>query len=85
MPVEIRVRYSTGTYTARAKGHKQTASCTISARDAAEALARKLGLDPTAMRYTTDLGGKHFDTHVFDHPGEAVQQAPHGQAANGNQ
>lgn len=44
--VSITVRYSQGTYVARAKGHKVTASCTHSAEVAALALARKLGFDP---------------------------------------
>ncbi|MNZ06737.1 hypothetical protein D3C78_234940 [compost metagenome] len=42
----ITVRYSQGTYVARAKGHKATASCTHSTEVAAKALARKLGFDP---------------------------------------
>lgn len=44
--VTITVRYSQGTYVARAKGHKSTASCTHSTEVAAHALARKLGFDP---------------------------------------
>lgn len=44
--VSITVRYSHGTYVARAKGHKGTASCTHSTEVAAYALARKLGFDP---------------------------------------
>ncbi|KQZ94542.1 hypothetical protein [Pseudomonas sp. Root562] len=43
MPVEtvISVRQSTGTYVARIKGFKPTASNTISAYEAAKAIARK--------------------------------------------
>lgn len=39
----ISVRLSAGTYTARARGEKATASSTISADAAARALANKLG------------------------------------------
>lgn len=39
----ITVRLSAGTYTARARGEKATASSTISADAAARALANKLG------------------------------------------
>ncbi len=42
----ISVRFSTGTYVARAKGHKQTASCTENACRAAERLTEKLGMAP---------------------------------------
>lgn len=76
MPVEILARYTSNTYMARAKGYKQTATNTISPRDAAMALARKLGLDPAGMRYLTDHGGKNFDTHLFDFPGEDVGETP---------
>lgn len=41
----ITVRYVSGTYLARVKGCKQTASCVYDAGLAAKALARKLGLD----------------------------------------
>lgn len=41
----ITVRLSCGTYTARARGEKVTASSTISAEAAARALAVKLGTD----------------------------------------
>ncbi|MEN5143532.1 hypothetical protein [Pseudomonas juntendi] len=41
--VVISVRLSAGTYTARARGEKATASSTISADAAARALASKLG------------------------------------------
>lgn len=49
MAVEIRCRYTTGTYVATMKGSKQTASNTVSARQAAEGLARKMSLDPTLL------------------------------------
>jgi hypothetical protein len=41
----ITVRLSSGTYTARARGEKTTASSTISAEAAARALATKLGVE----------------------------------------
>lgn len=41
----ITVRLSAGSYTARARGEKATASSTISAEAAASALASKLGAD----------------------------------------
>lgn len=52
MPVEIRTRFTTGTYVATVRGDKRTASHTMGARWAAEALARKLGLDPAGLRET---------------------------------
>lgn len=66
--LKIFVRYSTGTYCARAKGRPGTASCTISARQAADAMARKLGLDPTLLQldFSSALDGY---TGVFNHPG----------------
>lgn len=42
----INVRQSTGTYVARIKGFKPTASNTISAHEAAKAIARKFYPDP---------------------------------------
>lgn len=44
-PIVITVRFSSGTYTARARGEKVTASSTITAEAAAQALANKLGTD----------------------------------------
>lgn len=44
-PIVITVRFSSGTYTARARGEKATASSTITAEAAARSLARKLGTD----------------------------------------
>ena len=70
MPVEIRCRYTTGTYVATVKGQKKTASNTISARQAANAMATKLGLDPAHLvEQTRDLID---DTGavIFSHPGE---------------
>lgn len=42
--IEIITRQTMGTYTARAKGHKGTASRSEGARQAAESLVRKLEL-----------------------------------------
>jgi hypothetical protein len=41
----ITVRLTAGTYTARARGEKTTASSTITAEAAAKALATKLGIE----------------------------------------
>lgn len=41
----ITVRLSSGSFVARARGEKATASSTISAEEAARALARKLGFE----------------------------------------
>ncbi|MTZ12816.1 hypothetical protein GNE00_03615 [Pseudomonas sp. JL972] len=71
MPVEIRTRFTTGAYVATVRGEKRTASNTISARHAAEAMARKLGLDPTMLRETQrDL--LRSGVELFVHPGESA-------------
>lgn len=65
----IRVRFTTGTYVATVKGQKATASNTISARFAAEALAKKLKLDPSRLRESQrDL--LRDGVVQFVHPGE---------------
>jgi len=69
MPVEIHARYATNTYVARAKGHKGTASCTESARAAAAALARKLGLDPAQLQEQQNDLINPNKVMVFSHPG----------------
>ncbi|MBS4151952.1 hypothetical protein [Stutzerimonas balearica] len=70
MPVEIRTRFTTGTYVATVRGDKRTASNTMGARWAAEAMARKLGLDPALLRETQrDL--LRNGVELFVHPGEA--------------
>lgn len=69
MPVEIRCRYATGTYVATVKGEKRTASNTISARHAADAMATKLGLDPAHLvEQTRDLLDPKGRI-TFTHPG----------------
>lgn len=50
----ITVRYAQGTWLARVKGCKKTASCVYSAVEAAKALARKLELDAGSLK---QLGG----------------------------
>jgi hypothetical protein len=70
MPVEIRTRFTTGTYMATVRGDKRTASNTMGARWAAEALARKLGLEPANLvEQQRDLIDQK-DRVTFVHPGE---------------
>lgn len=56
--IEIIIRQTMGTYTARAKGYKGTASRSEGARQAAEALVRKLELCEGELREApaTELG-----------------------------
>ncbi|MFI7864519.1 hypothetical protein [Ectopseudomonas khazarica] len=72
MPVEIRCRFTTGTYVATVRGQRTTASNTVSARHAAEVLATKLGLAPADLvekeRDLIDPQGQM----VFLHPGETI-------------
>ena len=69
MPVEIRTRFTGMTYVATIRGEKRTASNTMGARWAAEALARKLELDPALLRETQrDL--LRSGVELFVHPGE---------------
>lgn len=69
MPVEIVSRYTSNTYVARVKGYKHTASCTEGARQAAVALARKLGLDPAQLlEQRNDLLNPN-QVLLFSHPG----------------
>ena len=68
MPVEIRTRFTGMTYVATVRGEKKSASNTMGARWAAEALARKLNLDPTQLRETQrDL--LRSGVELFVHPG----------------
>ncbi len=71
MAVEIRCRYTTGTYVATVKGQKKTASNTISARQAAEAMATKLGLNPHLLveRQRDLIDPKELV--IFSHPVDA--------------
>lgn len=56
-PIIITVRYSSGTYVARARGSRHTASCTHDIGLAARQLARKLDLDVLGMKRGPDEGG----------------------------
>ncbi|MHB0817699.1 hypothetical protein ACYCFK_05420 [Stutzerimonas stutzeri] len=53
----ITVRFTTGTYVARAKGHNVTASCAESARRAAERVAEKLNHNPDLLEPEEDGNG----------------------------
>jgi hypothetical protein len=72
MPVEILARFTSATYVARIKGQKQTASCTISAREAAAALARKLSLDPLLLQEQQNDLISPNKVAMFSHPGEII-------------
>ncbi len=76
MPVEIRCRYATGTYVATAKGDKRTASNTISARHAAEAMAAKLGLDPAHLVEQARDSADQNERVTFMHPGQQAREEP---------
>lgn len=67
--ITINVRQGTGTYAAKAPGHKATASCTTGARQAAESLASKLGLAPGILQEQT-LDGLDYGCARFIHPGD---------------
>lgn len=81
MPAEvmINVRQSTGTYIAKASGHKPTASCTAGAAQAAESLAKKLGLAP-GMIQEQSREGLDYGCSRFTHPGtlaaKPIDQVP---------
>lgn len=68
----ITVRLSSGSYTARARGEKATASSTISAEMAAQALAGKLGLELAQL----DLfaGDRRAENGVVQYAARAAQQ-----------
>ena len=68
--VEIIARFTTGTYVARAIGRKCSASNTIGAREAAEAVCAKLGLDAAMLQEQPDLLGNQQS--LFVHPGVVV-------------
>ncbi len=74
--VEILIRYSTGTYVARVKGHKQTASCTVSALEAAKVMARKLDLDPEFLQEQQNDLLSPGKVVVFSHSGEQLNGEP---------
>lgn len=68
MSVEILARFANNTYRATAKGSKLAATNTAGPRQAAEALARKLGIDPALLR---EESSEQFTT-TFNHPGTAT-------------
>ncbi len=72
--VEIRTRFTGMTYMATVRGEKHTASCTIDARHAAEALARKLSLAPGLLQEQPDLLNPRERT-TFTHPGDLLEEA----------
>ncbi|HBO3937248.1 TPA: hypothetical protein L4T48_000757 [Pseudomonas aeruginosa] len=55
--MNITTRLSAGSYVARAKGHKATASSAESARRAAENLAGKLGHSPDLVELESEIDG----------------------------
>lgn len=67
--ITISVRQSTGSYIARASGHKPTASCTTGAIQAAESLAKKLGLAPGLLQEQSSEG-LGYGCSRFNHSGE---------------
>jgi hypothetical protein len=68
-PVTIDVREYTGTYIAKSRGLKPSASCTAGPRHAAEALAKKLGLAPGQLQEQS-REGLSYGRSRFSHPGE---------------
>mgnify|MGYP001585584558 FL=1 len=71
MPAEsimITVRQNTGTYIAKAKGFKPSASCSAGPRQAAEALATKLGLS-SGLLQEQRCDGLEYGRSRFVHPG----------------
>lgn len=67
--ITINVRQTTGTYAAKAQGHKHTATCTTGPRQAAESLARKLGLAPSLLQEQSNEG-LGYGCSCFTHPGD---------------
>ena len=67
--IAIKVRQSTGTYIAKASGHKPTASCTTGATQAAENLAKKLGLAPGLLQEQPSEG-LDYGCSRFTHTGK---------------
>lgn len=67
--ITINVRQKTGTYIAKASGHKPTASCTAGPAQAAESLAKKLGL-AAGLLQEQPRDGLGYGCTRFAHPGE---------------
>ncbi|WP_225775886.1 hypothetical protein [Pseudomonas sp. Marseille-Q5115] len=59
----ILVRYGAGSYTARAAG--KTASSSISAQLAVEALARKIDIDPQSIVFVSATAGRLGDAAEY--------------------
>ncbi|WP_063541511.1 hypothetical protein [Pseudomonas putida] len=76
----ITVRLSAGSYTARARGEKTTASSSISAEAAARALATKLGLELAQL----DLfaGDRGAENGVVQYSARAALQQPQDAEVN---
>ncbi len=66
--IVINVRQSTGTYLAKAKGYKPSASCSTGPAQAAEALVRKLGLAPDLLEEVTGTN-LPYGRRQYQHPG----------------
>lgn len=66
--ITINVRQSTGTYIAKASGHKPSASCTTGPNHAAEALVNKLGMAPGLLQEQSKEG-LPYGSSRFTHPG----------------
>lgn len=68
----INVRFTTGTYVARAKGQNVTASCAESAHRAAERVAEKLSYNPDLVELEEESNGvSTFSVPEPDPQGEA--------------
>lgn len=78
-PIIINVRQATGTYIAKAKGYKPSASCTAGPAQAAEALVRKLGL-VLGQCVEGPREGLGYGCSHFTHPG-TQQDVDHEQTS----
>lgn len=74
-PIVITVRFSCGTYIARARGEKATASSTITAEAAARNLAHKLGADIDQLDLFA-ANRQSADPHVQFTARRTVQEIP---------
>lgn len=70
--ITINVRQSTGTYIAKASGHKPSASCTSGPAHAAEALVIKLGMAAGMLEEHPNVG-LAYGVSRFTHPGTPAQ------------
>lgn len=67
--ITINVRLGLGTYQAKVKGNKITASCTTGPLQAAESLVRKLGLAPQLLQEGS-REGLDYGNSIFEHSGD---------------